>query len=132
MDTYQWDGPLLVGVAQLDEQHRLLHRLIMSLIRALEKNLEDSGSEDSFTEIFKNLVEHFKAEEEYLENQGYPDLLPHRFEHELLLDWLQDQAVQRNAPKAPSLLQLLKELAELIQRHHETVDTAYATWLKQG
>jgi|GEM_PF-2718771 len=78
MDTYQWDGPLLVGVAQLDEQHRLLHRLIMSLIRALEKNLEDSGSEDSFTEIFKNLVEHFKAEEEYLENQGYPDLLPVR------------------------------------------------------
>jgi hemerythrin len=132
VDDFRWDCPLLVGVAQLDGQHRLLHRLIMSLIRTLETNPGDSRAEACFSEIFENMVEHFKAEEEYLENYRYPDLVPHRFEHELLLDWFQDQSMQRNAPNAPPLLRLVKLLAEIIQRHHETVDRAYATWLEEG
>jgi hemerythrin len=132
MDDFQWDCPEPVGVAQLDEQHRLMHQMITTAIRRVETRPGDLGSEGCFTEIFENMVEHFKTEEEYLENRGYPDLIPHRFEHELLLDWFQDQLVQRNAPNARPLVLLLKELAEIIQQHQDTLDRAYATWLKEG
>jgi len=33
-------------------------------------------------------------------------------------------------PKARPLILLAKEVGEIIQRHHETVDRAYALWLK--
>jgi len=127
---FQWDCPASVGVARLDEQHRVLHRLIMSLIGALEADPGDSGTEDRFLEVFERAVEHFKTEEDYLEARGYPGLVPHRFEHELLLDWFRDQIVARPAPNARPLILLVKEVAEIIQRHHETVDKAYAEWLE--
>jgi len=127
---FQWDCPASVGVARLDEQHRVLHRLIMSLIGTLEAHPGDSGAEERFLEVFEHAVEHFKTEEDYLEALGYPDLVPHRFEHELLLDWFRDQMVQRPSPNARPLILLMKEVGEIIQRHHATVDKAYADWLK--
>ena len=129
MADFRWDGPASVGVARLDQEHRQLHRLIMGLIRNLEGDARVPGAEARFLEIFERVVEHFKTEEDYLEAKGYPDLAPHRFEHELLLDWFRDQLVVRNAPGARPLLLLVQEIAEIIQRHHQTIDQAYAVWL---
>lgn len=129
MADLQWDCPASVGVDRLDEQHRVLHRLIMSLAGTLETSPGALGTEERFLEVFEKAVEHFKTEEDYLEARAYPDLVPHRFEHELLLDWFRDQMVQRTAPNARPLILLVQEIAEIIQRHHETVDKAYADWL---
>ena len=130
MDEFQWDSPEHVGVARLDEQHRELHRLVTDLIRGLESHPGGPEDEAQFIKVFEVSVEHFKTEEDYLQGQEYPDLIPHRLEHELLLDWFLDQMVQRDVPKARPLILLAKEAGEIIQRHHETVDRAYAAWLK--
>jgi hemerythrin len=130
VDVFKWDSPRTVGVAQLDEQHRLLHRLIMGLIRTLETAPGDPEAEKSFIRIFETAVVHFKTEEDYLEAQGYPDLQPHRLEHELILDWFRDQTAQRDRPKATPLMGLVKGIGEIIQDHQATVDHAYAAWLE--
>lgn len=130
MADFQWDCPAPVGVARLDAEHRQLHHLIMSLIRRLERHPGAAGAEARFIEIFERMVEHFKTEEDYLEARGYPDLAPHRFEHELLLDWFRDQLVLRNGPGARPLVLLVTEIAEIIRRHHQTIDRTYAAWLK--
>ncbi len=130
MADFQWDCPASVGVARLDQEHRRLHRLIMGLVRSLERNARAPRGEDRFLELFEQTVKHFKTEEDYLEARGYPELAPHRFEHELLLDWFRDQLVLRNTQGARPLLLLVQEIAEIIQGHHQTIDRAYALWLE--
>jgi hemerythrin-like metal-binding protein len=130
VDAFTWDSPQIVGVAQLDEQHRSLRQLILGLIRTLEALPADAEAEKTFIRIFENAVLHFRSEEDYLEARGYPDLVPHRFEHELLLDWFRDQMVLRDGPHAAPLVNLVREIGTLIQEHQATVDHAYAVWLE--
>jgi hemerythrin-like metal-binding protein len=131
VDGLNWDRAQLVGVAHLDEQHRLHHRLVMDLLRTLETRPGDPAAEAAFIDIFENAVIHFRAEEDYLEPLGYPDLVRHRFEHELLLDWFRDQLALRDGPHPPPLIQLVKEIGTLFQQHHATVDQDYANWLRE-
>lgn len=130
MDAFKWDSPQSTGVAQLDDQHRSLRQLILGLLRTLRTRAADAEAEKTFIKIFETLVLHFRTEEDYLEARGYPDLVPHRFEHELLLDWFRDQMVLRDGPHAAPLAQLAREAGTLIQDHQATVDHAYAAWLK--
>ncbi len=130
MNELKWDCAQLVGVAHLDEQHRLHHKLVMDLLQTLETQPSDAKAETAFINIFENAVIHFRAEEDYLEPLGYPDLVPHRFEHELLLDWFRDQLALRDGPHPAPLIQLVKEIGTIFQQHHATVDQDYATWLQ--
>jgi len=130
MEDLKWDEAQRVGVAHLDEQHRLHRRLVMELLRTLETQPADAKAEAAFINIFENAVIHFRDEEDYLEAQGYPDLLPHQFEHELLLDWFLDQMVQRDGPHARPLIQLVNEIWAIFQQHYATVDQGYVDWLQ--
>jgi len=130
VDELKWDCAQEVGVPHLDEQHRLHHKLVMDLLRTLETQAGDAEAEAAFINIFENAVIHFRAEEDFLEAQGYPDLVPHRFQHELLLDWFRDQLALRDGPHAAPLIQLVKEIGTIFQQHHATVDQDYATWLQ--
>jgi hemerythrin-like metal-binding protein len=129
MADFRCDSPAPVGVARLDEQHRRSHELVSALVQALRTDPGDAGAEERFVELFQDTVLHFKAEEDFLEGKGYPDLIPHRFEHELLLDWFREQLAHRNAPEPRPLLEVVTELADLLRQHREKVDQAYATWL---
>jgi hemerythrin-like metal-binding protein len=130
MEDFQWESPEQVGVARLDEQHLQLHRLATGLIGDLEADPADPGAEARFVELFHFTVEHFKTEEDYLEAQGYPGLVPHRFEHELLLDWTRETLARRGVATAPPLLEAARQFAEIIRHHQEVEDRTYATWLK--
>lgn len=126
MDDPQRKPPAPTGVAQLDEQHQRMHQLF----RLLEAEPGHAGAEERFVELFHSLVEHFKFEEDYLEGRGFPDLKPHRFEHELLLDLFRDSVARRGAPHPPPLGEVVQELAEAIRVHGETVDLLYSDWLR--
>jgi hemerythrin len=99
------------------------------LFRLLEADPCHAGAEDRFVELFHALVEHFKSEEDYLEARGFPHLKVHRFEHELLLDLFRDSVARRTAPHPPPLGPVMRELAEAIRVHSETVDQIYSVWL---
>lgn len=130
MEKLQWDPPSTVGVGLLDEQHHRMHRLIMGLAGDLQARPGDAACEDRFIEIFETIVEHFRAEEDFLQSRGYPGLKAHQFEHELLLDWFRDQMAQRTMPGKRPLALLAREAAEIIQGHQASVDRDYAEWLK--
>jgi hemerythrin len=126
MDDPKRKAPALTGVAQLDEQHERMDQLF----RLLEGEPGHAGAEERFVELFHSLVEHFKFEEDYLEARGFPQLKPHRFEHELLLDLFRDSVSRRGAPHPPPLGPVVRELAEAIRAHGETIDRAYCDWLR--
>jgi hemerythrin-like metal-binding protein len=130
MDDFPGTPPTPVGVDLLDRQHQRVYALLAQTMRALERDPEDPGAEERFKEVFLANVEHFKAEEDYLEGRGFPELIPHRFEHELLLDWFREALARRGGPHAQPLAAVVREAADLIRGHRETVDRVYAEWLE--
>jgi hemerythrin-like metal-binding protein len=122
--------PLPVGVPLLDSQHRQLHSMLLSLIQTLECQPGGANAGERFVQISEAISAHFKAEEHYLEEVGYPDLIPHRFEHQALVEQFRDKLARWNTPGAPPLVNLVREVAETSIRHILRVDRAYAEWLR--
>ena len=81
MEPIEWTDSFSVGVALLDEQHR---RLIDMLNKMIKDPAADTRSEtvaDVLTDMTRYAQEHFKAEEELMNEHGYPRLDEHKEQH---------------------------------------------------
>ena len=81
---YKFTDDCLIGVDQIDDEHRELFRLVGEV----QDLLHDKWTDDKFFEIcdvvdrLKNYAaEHFRHEEEYMEQIGHPELALQREQH---------------------------------------------------
>ena len=131
MGHVQWELPALVGIREIDQQHREWHGLLLKLFGTLATDPNGALSEFRFIRLVELTVDQFKAEEECLLSLGYPDLAGHHLEHEAVLRGTRENLVRWNAPGAPPLIDLVEDFAETNQRHMDTSDRAFALWLEQ-
>jgi len=85
MTHLDWTEELHVGNAPINAQHKELFSIGNELIDAIK----DDKGQDILLSIFERLQDytayHFKAEEKYMEEIGYPDLPAHAAQHAILL-----------------------------------------------
>jgi PAS domain S-box-containing protein/hemerythrin-like metal-binding protein len=78
-----WNDAYSVGVAEMDEQHKKLVGMINQLADC--HAAQSAESSEAFHEVLCRMFDytrvHFKAEEDYLQRIGYPQLLAHEKEH---------------------------------------------------
>ena len=75
-----------IGVDEMDSQHVRIFHALQRLQESLEGPfpLETLGARLKLLEAL--VLEHFRDEEHLMECRGYPHVLPHRAEHELLIE----------------------------------------------
>ncbi len=82
MAMFEWDDSFAIGVGELDAQHQ---RLIVA-INAFYEGLRGGKPQAALAQLLKFMIDylnlHFKAEEQFMERHGYPDLAQHRQEHQ--------------------------------------------------
>lgn len=124
MTCMQWDDSYSVGNPKLDGQHKGLIDLI--------NLLDDATMTGIALERLKSYVnEHFRDEENMLEQAGYPDLDGQKAQHKDFEDWLaraHRTYVTGNGPKT------LREdvqgyLKDWLTSHILNSDKAYASWV---
>ncbi len=85
MSIMQWTEDLSVGVTEIDYQHKAL----INIINKIHSCYSNEGSRDNLISLLPELSwyagEHFKNEEEFMENNGYPDLEQHKQIHASML-----------------------------------------------
>jgi len=84
MPRIEWDESFSVGNAEIDQQHRVWLGIFNKMHDFLIKNdLEHSKTItiDSLQAMQDYARYHFRFEEEYMRQIGYPDLLQHRRIH---------------------------------------------------
>lgn len=85
MSHFLWSPKYSVGVEAMDNQHKKL----IDILNHLDKAIEDKKNKAALGEIIKELIvyaqTHFQAEEQYLLQNNYKDLLQHKKEHELFI-----------------------------------------------
>ncbi len=76
-----WNDSLSVGISEFDEHHKRLLGMVHRLADPSEVQVDAGTVSEILTEMRDYAAVHFKAEEELMEEHGYPDLEDHHQEH---------------------------------------------------
>jgi len=81
-----WSGDFLIGIEEIDYEHRCLIEDINTLHRELRAHVDMDRIEDTLGGIHARMQAHFALEEHVMVSRGYPHYPEHKAEHERLLD----------------------------------------------
>jgi len=89
MKKIEWTNRLSVGIKKIDDQHKRLIKLVNNLVSAMQSDMAD----DIIAPICQELAEyadyHFRDEEMYMQEVGYPKLEEQKEQHQVLSDKVQ-------------------------------------------
>lgn len=109
----------LMGVSEIDEQHRHLVRLVNRLNRAVTGGDDPTQVAGLFERLFAATREHFDTELRYMMTYAYPAMAVHDQEHRRLLDDLSGMAAN---PMPGNELLILQRLKDWLLDHIQGAD----------
>ncbi len=133
-DTIEWSDALLTGVAEMDQQHRIL---VDTLIEARTK-LTDDVSKPLFEQITRDLlayaIYHFNTEEQLMQLHGYAAAAPaeaagHLAAHRHFSERVVELRAAARRGEMESKTALLSFLENWLVNHIMTVDKQLAQFL---
>ncbi|MDH3947377.1 MAG: bacteriohemerythrin [Gammaproteobacteria bacterium] len=83
---FKWDDSFLIGIDELDHEHKVLIDDINRLHDELARHEEKSEIEKCLGDICARMQAHFALEEHVMKEHGYKFFDEHKREHEKLLD----------------------------------------------
>jgi hemerythrin len=83
---FKWDDSFLIGIEELDHEHKVLIDDINRLHEELARQDKRSEIEKCLGDICARMQAHFALEEHVMKEHGYPFFDEHKREHEELLD----------------------------------------------
>ncbi|MBI3795259.1 MAG: hemerythrin family protein [Nitrospinae bacterium] len=132
MSKLEWDDIYSVGVAGLDEEHKVL----FDYINDLRDSLLGKKGKDTVKKVLDGLIaytnDHFFHEEIMLYKSGYPDYERHKVEHERLIAEIRGLYVRFHADDAESKLisaEIIAIITEWLQEHIVKIDKQYSAFL---
>jgi len=129
-DSVIWNDSYLVGLPNIDEQHKKLVALINSLFHSCKET--GSAAKIAYARAFSEIADytqtHFKDEEVFLEKSGYPELPMHKVEHKNFVDeiWVQFAKFKEGSTPLVGLPRLLKAW---LLNHIAIKDKKYAAFI---
>jgi hemerythrin len=121
MDAITWDDRFLVGIGEIDRQHRDFIKLINRLLIVHRTGGSEILAKRMLTELIAYAEYHFVSEENIMFIVQYDGLDAQHQEHEHLLSVLRDK-VAGYAKHQETLENLLTYLLEWFIRHTTTED----------
>lgn len=82
MEKIMWGEDFSVGVRDLDEQHKRIVAVVNTLIGMIDTKVESEVISDTLTKMTQYASDHFKAEEQYMLDYGYPEYLSQKKQHQ--------------------------------------------------
>lgn len=130
MEIIEWTESLSVGIAKVDEQHKMLIRMMEELDQAIRNNEESDVIEDVLTNLFNYAQSHFAVEEELFRKYKYPETAQHELEHQRFIAKA-FAFKERLSTRRPGLaIELLNFLSSWVHNHIELTDKRYSKYLR--
>jgi len=84
--SIKWDDSFLIGITELDHEHKVLIDDINRLHGELARHDQKSEIEKCLGDIYARMQAHFALEEHVMKEHRYQFFTEHKREHEKLLD----------------------------------------------
>ena len=120
---FKWDDSFLIGIEELDHEHKVLIDDINRLHEELASHGKKSEVEECLGDIYTRMQAHFALEEHVMKEHGYKYLDEHKREHEELLGSYTECMVQFLNDTGVSSSNHIKDcLKDWVIDHIETSD----------
>jgi len=125
-----WSDRYLTGVAPIDAQHQALFRAVNELAESFTAGNAARKVTKSLAFLDQYTREHFRDEEHFMQEMGFPDLERHRGEHAELI--AQIGALQATLAEGKSITMAVTILfADWLKQHIHQSDLAYVDFLHE-
>jgi methyl-accepting chemotaxis protein len=119
------------GNPDMDNQHLRIFQALLRLDESLRGPFPLATLGARLQQLEDHLLEHFRDEEALMEKTHYPLLLPHKAEHELMVERCRQVVGQFASPDSPPLTDLSEAFIALFLRHIREVDMDYANFIER-
>jgi len=119
----EWNDEFLIGVEELDYEHRDLFARVNEIHEELGRPSEKARVEDCLGELYARLEAHFALEEKFMRETDFPHFDEHKKEHDSFLDGMIEavEAFRNRADLGPTEA-LLAEVKHWVIDHIVTSD----------
>ncbi len=90
-DKILWSDIYLIGIEEIDIQHKYLCKLINLYLDKINGHLPEMDADELLDELERYVRWHFKCEDQLMKIYDIPDANDHREEHADLLRMMQDK-----------------------------------------
>jgi hemerythrin len=132
MKRIEWDDSYLLGITEIDNQHKKL--------LAVANDLYDtaSGSTDRYvlkmSKVLKSLTDytvyHFSEEEKFMTKYGYPSVSVHKVEHDSFVNEVNQQIQKLSSGSREDALLFYDFVANWVLTHIAKEDRIWAAFVK--
>jgi len=91
---FEWDESFLIGIEELDHEHKVLMDDIKTLHEELTRHDQKSEIEKCLGDIYARMQAHFALEEHVMKEHEYEFFDEHKREHDELLDSFTEYMLQ--------------------------------------
>ena len=124
MSLIEWKAEYAVGNTAVDHEHRELTTLINDLCTSIQAPGNQREVVRGLGEIYAQIAAHFALEEKIMRDARYPDLGPHKADHESLPDELSEVMDDVEARGRYDDRELSVTLERWFSEHFRTHDAA--------
>ena len=128
-----WEEVYVVGIEQIDHQHKELVSLVNQLFQACLEGNEHVA--ETFKETMSSMVDyvrfHFTAEQKLLTRINYPNFIEHKKQHDTLVLDILNAAKEYNEGKKFIPNNFVRTLRDWVLSHIAVSDKSYAAYIQE-
>ena len=124
-----WKDSYSVGIESIDNDHKKLIHLINNLQTAIDYKTDKLFERQTLDEVLDYTEYHFRREEHLMENNGYPDFVPHKEKHEKMIEKIGEYVKAYEKGESGAIESLLTYLRSWLINHICGTDQEYSEFL---
>ena len=129
-DLFPWGPKILIGIDEIDNQHKELVKFINQLYKAMKMKRSAKIFKQIITGLTDYTVFHFRHEEQLFKKYHYPETDKHIKEHYNLVSEINEFKDQFEKGKAAVSMELMNFLTDWLKDHILRTDKKYVPFLK--
>ncbi|MDH5509996.1 MAG: bacteriohemerythrin [Nitrospinota bacterium] len=118
----EWNDSFSVGIAKIDDQHKILFQLINRLSDGIHEQRSRAVLGEAIEDTIQYTLEHFATEEDLMREHGFPDIQKHQDEHNAMTAKLAGYKERYERGEADFSMDLLMELIDWLHSHMGDTD----------
>jgi len=131
MAFIQWDDSFSVNVVAIDKQHQKL----VGMINDLHDAMKQGQGKFILSKIINGLIDyagtHFRTEERFFDQFGYPDAVMHMKEHAAFTQKVAEFKSEYDEGKVGLSMDVMDFLSLWLRNHIKGVDKKYASFFNE-
>lgn len=124
-----WKDSYSVGIESIDNDHKKLLHLINNLQTAVDYKTDKLFERQTMDEVIDYTKYHFNREEGLVEQNDYPNFVPHKAKHEKMIEKVNEYAQAYEEDESAAIESLLAYLKSWLINHICATDQEYSEFL---